>query len=68
VIAEVTSAVETVSDAAICGKDGNRILVASVPIAASAANTAIWREVEETAGLGAAAIVETLWSAMAAPV
>ena len=67
-IAEVTAALETFSDAAICGSDGSRILVASVPVAASAASTAICRKVEETSGRGAAAIVEMVWSAMEAPV
>ena len=63
----VTAAVETCSDAAICGSDGSRILVASVPVAASAASTAICRKVEETSGRGAVSIVETVWSAMEAP-
>ena len=31
----VTSAVDTRSDAAICGSEGSRILVARVPVAAS---------------------------------
>jgi hypothetical protein len=41
VIAEVADAVDTFKDAAICGSDGSRMLVASVPVAASAASTAI---------------------------
>ena len=40
-MAEVTAALVTFSDAAICGSEGSRILVASVPVAASAASTAI---------------------------
>ena len=51
-IAEVTAALETFSEAAICGSDGSRILVASVPVAASAASTAICAKVEETSGRG----------------
>src|SRR5258708_27072947 len=67
VIAEVTAALDTFSDIAICGSDGKRMLVASVPVAASAARTVISAKVEETSGRGAAAIVETVSSAMAAP-
>jgi hypothetical protein len=63
-MAEVTSAVETFRDAAICGSEGRRILVARVPVAASAASTAICRTVEELSGRGAAAIVEMVWSAI----
>ena len=62
----VTSAVDTSSDAAICGSDGNRMLVASVPVADSAARTAICRKVEETSGRGVASIA-TVWSAMGVP-
>ena len=62
----VTSAVDTRSDAAICGSDGSRILVARVPVADSAARTAICRKVEETSGRGAASIA-TVWSAMGIP-
>ena len=40
-MAEVTAALVTFSDAAICGSEGSRMLVASVPVAASAASTAI---------------------------
>jgi hypothetical protein len=40
-IAEVADAVDTFKDAAICGSDGSRMLVVSVPVAASAASTAI---------------------------
>src|SRR5258705_2466226 len=67
VIDDVTAAVETWSDAAICGSDGSRILVARVPVAASTASTAICRKVEETCGSGAVSIVATAWSVMAAP-
>ena len=52
-MAEVTAALVTFSDAAICGSDGSRMLVASVPVAASAASTAICRTVEEASGRGA---------------
>ena len=58
-IAEVTAALETCNDAAICGSDGSRMLVASVPVAASAASTAICAEVEAASDRGAADIVET---------
>src|SRR5260370_15947787 len=67
VIAEVTAALDTFSDAAICGSDGKGMLVASAPCAANAAKTVISAKVEETSGRGAAAIVETVSSAMAAP-
>ena len=63
VMAEVTAALDTFSDTAICGSDGSRMLVASVPVAASPANTAICRTVEEVSARGLAAIV-TVWSAM----
>ena len=66
-MAEVTDAVETFSEAAISGSEGSRILVASVPVAARAASTAICRKVEETSGRGAAATVEMVSSAMAVP-
>ena len=52
-IAEVTAALVTFSDAAICGSDGSRILVASVPVAARPARTAICRTVEDASGTGA---------------
>ena len=65
-MAEVTAAVDTFSDAAICGSEGKRILVASVPVAASAASTAICEKVEETSGSGAVSIVK-VWSAMEGP-
>src|SRR6266850_2431286 len=73
-MARDTAAVETWSDAAICGREGSRILVASVPVAANAARTAICRKVEETSGRveetsgsGAVSIVATVWSVMEAP-
>ena len=47
-MAEVTAALDTFSEAAICGSEGSRILVASVPVAASAARTAICRTVGES--------------------
>ena len=62
-IAEVTAALVTFSDAAICGSDGSRMLVASVPVAASPASTAICRTVEEASGRGLASIA-AVWSVM----
>jgi len=67
-MAEVTDALETFRDIAICGSEGNRMLVARVPVAESAARTAISAKVEEASGRGAAVIVETVWSAMETPV
>jgi len=46
VIEAVTAGVVTCSATAICGSDGSRMLVASVPTEASAASTAIWLAVE----------------------
>src|SRR3954464_10594413 len=66
VIDAVTAGVDTCSDAAICGKDGSRILVASVPVAARDASTAICRKVEDTSGSGVVSIAR-VWSAMEAP-
>jgi hypothetical protein len=66
-MADVTEALETLRDAAICGSEGKRMLVASVPVAERTARTAICPKVEETSGRGAAAIVETVWSVMEAP-
>ena len=68
-IAEVTAALDTFSEAAICGSDGSRILVASVPVAASAASTAICSDGRGGLGpRGAAIDDETVWSVMEAPV
>jgi hypothetical protein len=64
VIAEVTAALDTFSDAAICGSDGSRMLVASVPVAASPARTAICRTVEAPSGRAVASSA-AVWSAMA---
>ena len=64
VMADVTAALVTFSEAAICGSDGNRILVASVPVAARPASTAICATVEEASGRGEASIAR-VWSAMA---
>ncbi len=47
-MAEVTAALDTFRDTAIRGSEGSRILVASVPVAASAASTTICRTVGET--------------------
>ena len=55
-MAEVTAALVTFSEAAICGSDGSRILVASVPVAASPASTAICKH--GGGGLGAGAGVD----------
>jgi len=58
VIDDVTAALDTHSALAICGNEGNRMLVASVPRAARPASTAIC----ETAAIcprEMAAIVET---------
>ena len=67
-IAEVTAALDTFSDAAICGSEGSRMLVASVPVAANAASTAISDAVEEVSERRAAEIEGAVWSVMAAPV
>ena len=66
-MAEVTAALVTFSDAAICGSDGSRMLVASVPVAARPARTAICRTVEEASGRGLASIA-AVWSVMAVPI
>src|SRR6185437_11628225 len=63
VIAEVTAALETFRAIAIRGSEGSRMLVASVPVAASAASTATCGMVE-AAGCGGT-IAETVWSVMA---
>ena len=65
-MAEVTAAVVTFSETAICGSEGSRMLVASVPVAASAASTAICSAVEEV-DCGGAASIATVWSAMGTP-
>ena len=51
-IAEVTAALDTFSDTVICGSEGSRILVASVPVAASAASTAIGSDCDSLVGHG----------------
>jgi hypothetical protein len=66
VIDAVTAAVETFSEAAICGSEGSRMLVASVPTEASAASTAICSEVE-AAGAGAISAAERVSSVMRVP-
>ncbi len=65
-IADVTAALDTCSETAICGSEGSRMLVASVPVAAKAASTAICRTMELVSGSGVVSIV-TVWSAMKAP-
>jgi hypothetical protein len=67
VMAEVTDALDTFREAAISGSDGSRILVASVPVAANAASTAICRKVEDTSGRVAAVMLEMVSSAMVFP-
>src|SRR6476646_2034346 len=62
-MADVTAAVDTFSDTAICGSEGSRMLVASVPVAASAASTAICSTVERASVRGLASIAR-VWSAM----
>jgi hypothetical protein len=64
-MAEVMAALDTFSEAAICGSEGSRILVASVPVAASAARTAICADVEEASETEV--VDEMVWSAMKAP-
>ena len=67
-IAEVTAAlVDTFSDAAICGSDGSRMLVASVPVAASAGQH---RDLQDGGGglrTGSWRRSLTVWSAMEVP-
>ena len=63
-IAEVTAALDTFNETAICGSDGSRMLVASVPVAASPASTAICSTVEEASGRRLASIA-AVWSVMA---
>src|SRR4249920_198326 len=68
VIAEVTAGVDTFSATAICGSEGSRMLVASVPVAASNARTAICKTVDDASSLAAGgATIATVWSAMAVP-
>src|SRR5262245_26680132 len=68
VMADVTAAVDTFSATAICGKEGSRMLVASVPVAANEARTAICQNVEEASSLLAGgASIATVWSAMVHP-
>jgi hypothetical protein len=57
VIADVIAALEAFSDAAIVGSEGSRILVASVPVAAMAARTAILTRDDEACGVAAATVV-----------
>ena len=64
-MAEVTAALDTFSDAAICGSDGSRMLVASVPVAASAGQH---RDLQDGRGdlrRGALASIAAVWSVMA---
>src|SRR5215468_1451562 len=68
VMADVTAEVDTFSATAICGKEGSRMLVASVPVAANDARTAICKTVEDASSLVAdGASIATVWSAMVAP-
>ncbi len=63
VIAEVTAALVMLSDAAICGSDGSRMLVASVPVAARPARTAICRALDEASARGGT-LIAAVWSVM----
>src|SRR5215470_9204372 len=68
VIADVTAGVDTFSATAICGSEGSRMLVASVPVAANEARTAICQNVEEASVLLAdGASIAMVWSAMLHP-
>ena len=62
-MAEVTAALVTLSDAAICGSEGSRMLVASVPVAASAAEHGDLNDGGGRLRAGLASIA-TVWSAM----
>ena len=66
-MAEVTAALDTLSDAAICGSDGSRILVASVPVAGKRREHRDLQEgrgdFRERGGVDRTAV----WSAMEAP-
>ena len=64
-MADVTAALVTLNDIAICGSDGSIMLVASVPIAASPARTPICKMPETGACCGAVSII-LLRSAMRA--
>jgi hypothetical protein len=62
VIDAVTAGVVTFKEAAICGNDGSRILVANVPMEASAASTAICSAVEEVSCCDASAMASAVRS------
>ena len=55
-MADVTSALVTFNDTAMCGRDGSKMLVASVPIAARTERTAIGRVLEVGMSRGAVLI------------
>ncbi|CAN7743974.1 hypothetical protein LJR220_002144 [Bradyrhizobium sp. LjRoot220] len=62
-MADVTAALVTFNEIAICGSDGSKMLVASVPVAARTERTAIGRALE-TGTSSAAVLIVSLWSAM----
>jgi hypothetical protein len=62
-MADVIAALVTFNDIAICGSDGSMILVASVPVDASAARTAICKA-PETGARGGAVATASLWWTM----
>ena len=62
-MADVTAALVTFKEIAICGSDGSKILVASVPVAARTERTAIARPLETGTSCGTLLVVWH-WSAM----
>ena len=64
-MADVTAALVTFNEIAICGSDGSKMLVASVPMAARTERTAIARPLETGTSLGTLLVVWH-WPAMGA--
>src|SRR5881394_1738024 len=62
-MADVTAALVTLNEIAICGSDGSKMLVASVPVAARTERTAIARPLETGTSRGTLLVVWH-WSAM----
>src|SRR5258705_13586550 len=62
-MADVTAALVTFNEIAICGSDGSKMLVASVPMAARTERTAIGRAPETGTARGAVLDVSH-WAAM----
>ena len=62
-MADVTAALVTFNEIAICGSDGSKMLVASVPMAARTERTAIARPLKTGASLGTLLVVWH-WPAM----